>query len=256
MSTRATLCGAEFLFLNNVVAPAELPTSVSAYKSQQARWAKGSTQCLQKYGRSILTDHKHSLLGRLYALFSMSAYATHLLLIVMLLLLIPLIYIDYTFSANMLLFSFAGVGQPLLFILGQQTLYPDWQRRLRYLPTLLLLAIGTAPSNSRAIFEAIFDINYTFIRTPKFGSDHLASSTPSQHSSYQVPFDWIIWGELFLALYAGIGIALAFTHRNYGPIFFLLTCLIGFSYVAFLSIRDSHLVLPNRINRHVRQSQS
>jgi cellulose synthase/poly-beta-1,6-N-acetylglucosamine synthase-like glycosyltransferase len=166
LSTRATLQGCQFRFLNDVVAPAELPTTMTAYKSQQARWAKGSTQCLWKYGRSILTDRQHHLVGRLYALLSMSAYMTHLLVITLVLLLVPLVYADFHFSARMLIFSIAGIGQPLLFILGQQVLHTDWRRRLRHFPTLLLVAIGTAPSNSRAILQAFFSKEHTFVRTP------------------------------------------------------------------------------------------
>ncbi len=229
LSTRATLNGCEFRFLNDVVAPAELPTSMTAYKSQQARWAKGSMQCLWIYGRSILTDHHHTLRGRLYALLSMSAYATHLLLIALLLLLVPLIAAGYTFSAKMLIFSVAGIGQPLLFILGQQVLYPDWRRRLRHFPTLLLMAIGTAPSNSRAILQAVYGRHHPFIRTPKTGSSAV---------TYRAGFDRIIFSEIALALYAAAGLAFALVQGNFGPTFFLAASALGFGYVAILSWRE------------------
>ncbi|MEJ2748533.1 MAG: glycosyltransferase, partial [Anaerolineae bacterium] len=163
LSTRAALQGCHFRFLNDVVAPAELPLSMTAFKSQQSRWAQGSTQCLWKYGRSILTDHHHTLLGRLYGLLSMSLYTAHPLLIILLLLLVPLIYANYHFSGDMVVFSIVGIGQPLLFILGQQVLYPDWRQRLHYLPTLLLVAIGLAPSVSRAILQALFKRHNTFV---------------------------------------------------------------------------------------------
>ncbi len=232
LSTRATLNGSRFRFLNDVVAPAELPVSIIAYKSQQARWAKGSMQCLWKYGRSILSDRQHTLLGRLYALFSMSAYVTHLLLIALLLLLVPLIVADHAFSANMLIFSLAGAGQPLLFILGQQALYPDWRRRLRYFPTLLLIAVGVAPSNSRAILQAVVGRQHPFIRTPKVGTKH------SANIAYQQRFDGIVLGELFLSLYAALGLVFALIQGNFGPLFFLISCILGFGYVAFLSLRE------------------
>ena len=238
LSTRATLQGSQFRFLNDVVAPAQLPTTMSAYKSQQARWAKGSTQCLGKYGRSILTDRHHHLVGRLYALLSMSAYMTHLLLITLILLLVPLIYFDFHFTAKMLIFSTAGIGQPLLFILGQQVLHTDWRRRLRHFPTLLLVAIGTAPSNSRAILQAIFGKQHTFVRTPKMGLGDEMTRRQGNTAVYRLQFDWIVFLELLLALYAGIGIVLALIQHNWGPIFFLMTCLLGLSYVAWLSILE------------------
>ena len=44
LSTRAVLRGWRFLILPDIVAPAELPNTISAYKNQQTRWAKGSFQ--------------------------------------------------------------------------------------------------------------------------------------------------------------------------------------------------------------------
>ncbi|MCA9944974.1 MAG: glycosyltransferase, partial [Anaerolineales bacterium] len=85
LSTRAVLRNWGCLFLDEVQSPAELPTTVTAYKSQQARWSKGSSQCLLKYGRVITTARQHSWLARFYALMSMSAYNTNLLLILLLL---------------------------------------------------------------------------------------------------------------------------------------------------------------------------
>lgn len=233
LSTRAILRGWEFLFLNDVVAPAELPTSIVAYKNQQARWAKGSIQCLRKFGLDILRDRRHSLSARLYALLSMSAYATQLLLIVLLLLQVPLVYLDYEFSPAMLVFTVVGLGQPLLFVVAQRVLYSDWRARLRYFPTMLFVAIGTAPSNGRAILEAFVRRQHVFVRTPKgVGPDGRVQR------DYRFAFDRLLFVELFLALYAAVGLALALQHGNVGPVFLLLSCVIGFSYVAFLTVRE------------------
>ena len=231
LSTRAILKGWQFRFLNDVTAPAELPTSITAYKSQQARWAKGSTQCLNKYGWDILRDQQHSLGARLYALVSMSAYSTHLLLLVLLLLQIPLIYGHYHFPTTLFIFSLIAIGQPLLFVLGQQVLYPDWLKRLRHFPTLLVVAIGLAPSNSRAILQAFSGGHHVFVRTPKTGA--MVTKEP-----YRLPFDWIVVAELFLAIYSLVGLLLAISLGNWGSTFFLATCTMGFGYVALLSLRE------------------
>jgi hypothetical protein len=232
LSTRAILKGWQFRFLNDVTAPAELPTSMTAYKSQQARWAKGSTQCLNKFGWDILRDRQHSMAARLYALVSMSAYSTHLLLVVLLLLQIPLIYGHYRFPTLLFVFSLIAIGQPLLFVLGQQVLYPDWLKRLRYFPTLLLVAIGLAPSNSRAILQALSGGEHVFVRTPKRGE------LSEGKRPYRLPFDWIVVAELLLALYAFAGLLLAVAQGSWGSVFFLGTCVLGFGYVALLSLRE------------------
>lgn len=234
LSTRAILKQWQFRFLPDVAAPAELPSSISAYKNQQARWAKGSMQCLLKYGPDILQTPHYSLTARLYALLSMSAYVTHVLVLLLLLLQVPLIYLNYRFSAYMALFSIAGIGQPVLFVLGQRALYADWRWRLRYFPTLLLVAIGMAPSNSRALLEAAGRHSHEFVRTPKKGMDN-GRRAPS---TYKLPFDWILFVEIFLFLYAALGLTLALHKGQFGALFLLLMCLLGFGYVIYLSLRE------------------
>src|SRR5262245_26776799 len=54
LSYRAQLRGWEFVYLKDVVSPAELPVEMNAFKSQQFRWAKGSIQVAKKLLPSIL----------------------------------------------------------------------------------------------------------------------------------------------------------------------------------------------------------
>jgi cellulose synthase/poly-beta-1,6-N-acetylglucosamine synthase-like glycosyltransferase len=232
LSTRAILRGWRFRYLNDVVAPAELPTTISAYKNQQARWAKGSSQCLLKYAPEILGSRQHSWPARLYAVVAMSAYTTHLLLLLLLLSMVPLIYLNHRFSGPWLVFGVAGIGQPLLFVLGQRVLYPDWRRRLRHLPAMLLIAIGLAPSNVRAIIQAVISRQHGFVRTPKG-----TKSAPSS-GTYRLPFDRIIFVETALAVYAALGVVLALWRANFGSIFLLGVCTAGFTYVAYLGWRE------------------
>ncbi len=236
LSTRAILNGWEFRFLNDVVSPAELPATISAYKNQQSRWAKGSTQCLVKFGPEILTSHEHSWIARIYAVFSMAGYTTHLLLLLLLLVQVPLVYLNHPPPPGLFLFGIAGIAQPILFVLGQQVLYPDWKKRLLRLPSLLLIAVGLAPSNTRAILQVATHSHHPFIRTPKgFQSKPNTLTRPNR---YHLPFDWIVLIELLLAFYAAFGLILCLIQGNVGPFFFFLTCLLGFSYVAWLTLRE------------------
>ncbi len=238
LSTRAVLKGWSFQFLPDVIAPAELPLSISAYKNQQARWAKGSIQCLNKYFLDILREPNYSLTARLYALISMSAYATHILLLMLLLLQIPIILLDVRLPSVMLMFTIIGLGQPILFVLAQKESYSNWGRRLLHFPTLLLVAVGTAPSNSRAILQAFFGSSHPFVRTPKGMSEGKIGADAKNRFAYRLRWDGIWIVELFLALYAAVGIGLAVINNNPGPMFLLFTSLLGFGYVAWLGIRE------------------
>ena len=48
LTYRAQLRGWRFVFLPDLVAPAEVPVEMNAFKSQQHRWAKGSIQTCRK----------------------------------------------------------------------------------------------------------------------------------------------------------------------------------------------------------------
>lgn len=238
LSTRAVLGGWKAHFAFDIVAPAELPVSILAYKNQQARWAMGSTQCLSKYGHAILHAREQSKIGRLYTLLTMSAYSTHAILLLLLLVQLPLLLVSYQLPAWLTVLSFFGLGQPMLFILAQQVLYPDWLRRLRHFPTLLLVAIGLAPSNTWAIVHGLTKQNFTFLRTPK-GAGQSYALTPDRFLSF----------EVCLAVYAGLCLTVALERGRLGPVIFLISCLLGFSYIAFLSIleaRNSRQLISNQ----------
>jgi cellulose synthase/poly-beta-1,6-N-acetylglucosamine synthase-like glycosyltransferase len=228
LSTRAVLGGWRFHFADDVVAPAELPATILAYKNQQARWAMGATQCLTKYAAPIWRAPEHSLLARLYALLSMSAYATHLLLLILLLVQFPLILSGYRLPSWLVVFSLFGLGQPILFVLAQQALYRDWRRRARHLPALLLLAIGTAPSNGWAVLWGLFGRGFIFVRTPK-----------GSRRSYRLSAGRMVWVEVALGLYAAAVLLLALLTGNAGSIFLPLACLLGFGYVVGRAWRES-----------------
>src|SRR5947208_32131 len=48
LSYRAQLAGWKFIYLADVVTPAELPVDMNGFKSQQHRWTKGSVQTCKK----------------------------------------------------------------------------------------------------------------------------------------------------------------------------------------------------------------
>ncbi len=237
LSTRAVLNGWRTCFLNDVVAPAELPSTMSAFKNQQSRWATGSTQCLMKFGADILSSKHNTLLSRIYALVSMAGYLTFPFILLLLLVQVPLSALDYEPPSGLLGLAVAGLGQPLLFVLGQKLLYRDWAIRLRHLPVLLIIGIGLAPVYSRAISRGLSGRSLAFVRTPKSG--HQARSfdlARGRAPLYKLHSDWIVIAEMALAIYALAGIIICILSQNPGAIPFLATCALGLGYVAYSTI--------------------
>ena len=227
LSTRAVIRNWKFHFVPHVVAPAELPTTISAYKTQQARWTMGSTQCLLKYGKSIWQAPDKSLSARMYALLSMSAYLTNVMVLLLLLAQLPIVLLDARPPSWLYVMSILALGQPILFVLAQRALYQDWLKRLQYFPALLLIAIGLAPSNTKAIIAGLLQTDFTFERTPK-GKTPI---TPLTH-------DWLSLIEIAFSGYCAVTLFLALTAGNSGPAILLASATLGFGYVGITSLSE------------------
>lgn len=237
LSYRAQLAGWNFLYLPDVVVPGELPPQIAAYKQQQARWAKGSTQCLE-YILPPLWHSRFSLPQRFMATLHLCQYLPHPLMILLLLLTPPLLIAHELQKMPLGLLGVVGLGPPLVYVISQQALYPDWKRRLLAFPVLLALGTGLAWSNSLAVIGGLMGRKTEFRRTPKF-------ALTWQNSGYALRNDPGLIMELVLALYAVWGVWLAL---RLSPALAPYLAVYGFAFglVAFWGIRD-HWVLRRAV---------
>ncbi|MEO8681963.1 MAG: cellulose synthase family protein, partial [Vicinamibacterales bacterium] len=94
LSYRTQLRGWQFVFLQDHVAPAELPVEMNAFKSQQHRWAKGSIQTFLKLMPRILrSDQPFHVKAE--AFFHLSANFNYPLMCVLSVLMAPSMIIRY-----------------------------------------------------------------------------------------------------------------------------------------------------------------
>ena len=147
LSYRAQLQGWSVLYLPEVVANAELPPLVAAFKQQQYRWAKGAAQTFRKLIGPILHSNRLTPTQKLMAFLHLSAYITQPLFLLMLLLTLPLVIYNPPLPYLTALLGTTLTVPPLLYILGQMALYRDWPRRILNYPTLMLLGMGVAWNN-------------------------------------------------------------------------------------------------------------
>jgi cellulose synthase/poly-beta-1,6-N-acetylglucosamine synthase-like glycosyltransferase len=234
LSYRAQLAGWRSLYLPDVEAPAELPPQVDAFKRQQARWAQGSTQCLRKLSLPILRSDLNGA-QKLGALLHIASYFSHPLMIGVLLLSLPLIWAGQSIQVPLALLLIVSTAPPLLYTVAQMALHGrDWPRRMLYLPVIILVGTGIAWSTSRAVWQGLTRWGGTFARTPKFCLEGRQGRWSD--SAYRLRPDWTIVGEIALALYAMVGVGLAWARGSYGAIPFLGIYAAGFSLVAILGL--------------------
>ncbi len=230
LSYRAQLNGWQFLYIPELVVPGELPPHIAAYKQQQARWAKGGTQCMKLLLRPIWTHPRLSLMQRLMATMHVCQYLVHPLIVIMLLVTPFLLLADRMNSLLLWPLGIFALGPPLIFIISQRELYPDWRRRLIALPALIALGTGTAWSNARAVVSGLLNRPEEFKRTPKSGER-------KQANQYAVRLNANVYFELFLSVYA-FGTAALALRFSPGLAPYLLLYGFAFGIVALWGLRD------------------
>jgi len=168
LSYRAQIRGWRMKYLRDVVVPGEIPPQMDAYKQQQARWAKGSTQVLLKLAGPLLSSDL-SARNRLMGLFQMMQYAIQIAMLGLLLMTPLMIMVNAFYTLPIAPFSVLALSAPILYALGQQALYGErWWLRMRYFPALLLVSCGMSLNNGKAAFSALLRQPGEFKRTPKY----------------------------------------------------------------------------------------
>jgi cellulose synthase/poly-beta-1,6-N-acetylglucosamine synthase-like glycosyltransferase len=252
LSFRHLFAGYRTKFVKEIVAPAELPATFTAYKAQQRRWTQGWVQLQRLHLRTLLSRFRCSPLRRLAFAYHMCISWQWPVWAVWILMLPALIFTDLWFGA---LGPGAGIALYLLptvvWLLVVTTLasletkhtYPErlcvatFRRRFARIVPYALINTGMLPHQFSAFTEGLFGrLNSEFERTPK-----AASVTGSPRSvtkrRYAVKVHWpyvvaeaffvayqLAWTALFLAdgLYlaalgtAYVGACVAFLAYFYG----------------------------------------
>jgi cellulose synthase/poly-beta-1,6-N-acetylglucosamine synthase-like glycosyltransferase len=243
LSYRAQLKGWKLQFVSQVVCPAEVPVTINAFKSQQHRWAKGSIQTAKKNLGRIFRA-RLPLLTKIQAFLHLTHYMVHPMMLLVVLTSIPMLYTrlllnNWTWPLMIFtLFCLATCGPSSMYLFSQNIIYKDWKRRIKFLPFLMCLGTGIAVNNTKAVLEALLNLQSSFIRTPKYGIR--ARCDAWQGKCYAIPLSPLSIVELFFGLYslAGLGLFLFFSKYLVSP--FLIIYTTGFFYVFFLSVMQGY----------------
>jgi cellulose synthase/poly-beta-1,6-N-acetylglucosamine synthase-like glycosyltransferase len=239
LSYRAQLRGWRFVFLPELVAPAEVPVEMNAFKSQQHRWAKGSIQTCRKLLPRILRSNV-PLGVKAEAFFHLTANFNYPLMCVLSVLMAPAMVIRYNMGwyemllIDVPLFFAATASVANFYMVCQRELHADWLTRTRYLPFLMSIGIGLAINNTKAVFEALFNKQTEFARTPKYRIEAQADDWIGK--KYRQSFVVQPMIELALGLYFTATVFYALANGIYGTLPFLVLFQIGFLYTGLLSI--------------------
>ena len=243
LSYRAQLRGWKFVFLADIVTPAELPVDIDGFKSQQHRWTKGSIQTCKKMLPRIWAS-RLPLYIKVEATAHLTANFAYLLLACLCVLLQPSSggpspsgagAVARMLMVDLPIFVATTVSTAVFYLCAQRELYPrTWKREIWFFPFVLALSIGLSINNARGVLEAIFNRTSEFSRTPKYGV--VRAGQRWQESGYSAVRTVIPLVELIFAFYFTYFVFHAFQNHEFLSVPFLMLFQIGFAYVAFGSI--------------------
>ncbi|SDU74712.1 glycosyltransferase family 2 protein [Jiangella alkaliphila] len=225
LSFRHLFAGYRTKFVKEIVAPAELPATYTAYKAQQKRWTQGWVQVQRLHLGTLLFRHRASLARRAHLVYHMCTTWQWPLWAVWITVLPALIHSGLWFGA---LGAGAGLALYVLPSLLWLTLvtslasaetrhtYPErttpsvFRRRFTRIVPYLVVNTGMLPHQFSAFTEGLFGpLHSEFERTPKAGE---AGRAATERRRDRVKVHWpYVAAELFCVAYqlAWAGVFLA-----------------------------------------------
>lgn len=239
LSFRAQLRGWKFIYVPEVLAPAEIPCEMNSFKSQQFRWAKGSAQTTRKLLLTVLKS-KLPLHVKIEAVFHLTNNFAYLFLVILACLQLPNMLLRHKMNNPQLLwldvplFVATTCSIMMFYLTTHRALYRDVWEALKRLPLTMALGIGLSLNNTRAVMEGLFGGDTEFVRTPKHGVT--SKQDGWRKKKYKAGRNLFSWVELFFGLYFVVTIVLAITTGAWISIPFLVLFMVGFLYVGTLSL--------------------
>jgi len=258
LSYRAQLKGWKFLYLEDVECPAELPVEMTAFKTQQARWAKGLIQCALKDLPLVLKSDVPRRV-KMEAWYHLTANISYPLMIVLSTLLLPAMIIRFyqgwfqMLYIDLPLFLASTFSISSFYLVSQKELFPrTWLRTFLYLPLLMALGIGLTITNTKAVLEALFGKQTAFARTPKYRV--VAKSDKPRTAKYRKRLGWIPWAELGIGAYFAATVYYAMANENYITVPFLSLFVVGYWCTGLMSLLQGRF--ERFLGREAREPQT
>jgi len=246
LSYRAQIKGWKFRYLEDVVAPAELPITMSALKSQQHRWMKGGAECFVKMWKTLLRAKGVKLSDRVHGLSHLFNSTVFFFILTISILSLFVLHIKDSFSDLNYILQYMGV-----FIISTVFLmfyywhaYRDKNENkvgsfFRFVGRFfqfLVVSMGLSLSNTVAVIEGYLGIKSSFVRTPKFNVSKKSEFKGNKYDKKSLSIINIMEGVLmvvfgFTAINRGI-------YGDLGMAPFHIMLSIGYGVIFFSTLKE------------------
>lgn len=246
LSYRAQLRGWRFKYLEDVIAPAELPITMSALKSQQHRWMKGGAECFRKMAWTIITFKGVKFSDRLHGLSHLFNSSVFVFILLMSLLSLPVLHIKDSFSDLNFFIQFGSIFiSSTIFLMyyywlafrdKSDNVVGSFFRYVGRFFQFLIVSMGLSLSNTVAVLEGYMGIKSSFVRTPKF---NVAAKSEFKGNKYdKKSISLITIGEGLLMLLFGYTTVNRAIYGDLGMVPFHLMLTLGYGLVFFSTLKE------------------
>ena len=246
LSYRAQLKGWQFRYLEDVIAPAELPITMSALKSQQHRWMKGGAECFIKMRRRIAFTKGVKMGDRIHGMSHLFNSSVFIFILMMSLLSLPVLHIKDSFSDLNFVLQYGAVFlvSTVFLMFYYWHSYRDktsntFVSLIKFVARFfqfLMVSMGLALNNSVAVMEGYLGIKSSFVRTPKFNVNVKSEFTGNKYDKKSISILNI--GEGILMLLFAFTTINRTIYGDLGMVPFHLMLTIGYGLVFFYSISE------------------
>jgi cellulose synthase/poly-beta-1,6-N-acetylglucosamine synthase-like glycosyltransferase len=251
LSYRAQLKGWRFVYVPSLECPSELPVDTYGFQVQQARWAKGLTQVAKKLlPRIFRADLPFRVKAE--AFLHLTPNISYPLMLAVSMLMLPVMIVRFYMGV----FQMVVLDFPLIvasfwsisafYLYAQKVLYPrTWWKSIAFLPMLMAAGVALTVSNTKGVLEALFGIQTSFARTPKYAiGTGKASVRPA---AYRRRSGFLPYIELAIGAYFVYMIDFAIETYNFLAIPFLLLFVCGYFWAGFSTLYQEY---RDRIHWH------
>lgn len=249
LSYRAQIKGWKFRYLEDVIAPAELPITMSALKSQQHRWMKGGAECFVKMWKRLLTAKNVKFADRVHGLSHLFNSSVFMFILVVSLLSLVVLHIKDSFSdLNYILQYMAFFIVSTIFLMYYYwNSYRDKTERkfnsfIRFVGRFfqfLVVSMGLSLSNTVAVIEGYLGIKSSFVRTPKFNVSVKSEFKGNKYDKKSLSIINIMEGILMIVF--GYTAVIRAVYGDFGMLPFHLMLACGYGVIFFSTLKENRI---------------
>jgi len=246
LSYRAQIFGWKFKYCEDVIAPAELPITMSALKNQQHRWMKGGAECFIKMWKRLLTAKNVKFMDRVHGLSHLFNSSLFMFILTLSMLSLPILHIKDSFSDLNYFIQFGSIFiSSTIFLMYFYWLsyrdksgktFSDLIRFIGRFFQFLIISMGLSLSNTVAVIEGYLGIKSSFVRTPKFNVLKKGESTKNKYDKKSLSI--INIGEGLLMCVFGFTAINRAIYGDLGMVPFHLMLAVGYGAVFFYTIAE------------------